>query len=142
MKRGIVLGVLLTLASLSMAAMAWQDPAGQRGRGGDAGAGGGRGGGRGAPQPLQTIKVRDNLYMITNGGGNTGVFITSTGVVLVDTKNPNNGQGIMDQVRTVTNKPVTLVINTHTHADHTGSNEFFTDNVQFVAHDNTKANMT
>jgi glyoxylase-like metal-dependent hydrolase (beta-lactamase superfamily II) len=79
--------------------------------------------------------------MIANGGGNTGVFIMANGVALVDTKNPNNGQGIMDQVRAVTNKPVTMVINTHTHADHTGSNEFFTDNVQFVAQDNTKANM-
>jgi len=79
--------------------------------------------------------------MITNGGGNTGVFITATGVVLVDTKNPNNGQSILDQVRAVTSKPVTMVINTHTHADHTGSNEFFKDNVVFVAHENTKTNM-
>jgi glyoxylase-like metal-dependent hydrolase (beta-lactamase superfamily II) len=34
-----------------------------------------------------------------------------------------------------------MVINTHTHADHTGSNEYFTDNVVFVAHENTKTNM-
>lgn len=79
--------------------------------------------------------------MITNGGGNTAVFVMTNGVALVDTKNPNNGQGIMDQVRTVTTKPVTMVINTHTHADHTGSNEFFTDNVVFTAHQNTKTNM-
>src|SRR5215471_4833503 len=106
-----------------------------------AGQGGGQG--RGAPPaaPLQTIKVRDNLYMIANGGGNTAIFITSNGVVLVDTKNPNNGPGIMEQVRMVTKKPVTMVINTHTHADHTGSNEYFTDNVVFVAQENTKSNM-
>jgi glyoxylase-like metal-dependent hydrolase (beta-lactamase superfamily II) len=79
--------------------------------------------------------------MIANGGGNTAVFVMNNGVALVDTKNPNNGQGILDQVRMVTNKPITMVINTHTHADHTGSNEFFTDNVVFVAHENTKANM-
>ena len=65
----------------------------------------------------------------------------ANGVALVDTKNPNTGQAIMDQVRMVTPKPVTTIINTHTHADHTGSNEFFTDNVTFVAHENTKANM-
>ena len=146
MKRGLVLMLLLSLAGLSMAVTAYQGPpAGQRGPGGGAGApGAGAGGGRGggAPQqPLQTIKVRDNLFMIANGGGNTGVFITSTGVVLVDTKNPNNGPGIMDQVKMLTNKKVTMVINTHTHADHTGSNEYFTDNVVFVAHENTKSNM-
>ncbi len=101
----------------------------------------GAGQGRGAPQALQTIKVRDNLFMIGNAGGNTAVFIMTNGVTLVDTKNPNTGQAILDQVRMVTPKPITMVINTHTHADHTGSNEFFTDNVVFVAQENTKANM-
>jgi glyoxylase-like metal-dependent hydrolase (beta-lactamase superfamily II) len=79
--------------------------------------------------------------MITNAGGNTAVFIQSNGVTLVDTKNPNNGQGILDEVKKLTTKPITTIINTHTHADHTGSNEFFTNNITFVAHQNTKANM-
>jgi len=79
--------------------------------------------------------------MIANAGGNTAIFIMANGVTLVDTKNPNNGQGIMDEVKKVTNKPITTIINTHTHADHTGSNEFFTDNIVFVAHEATKANM-
>lgn len=142
MKRGFALVLLLAMGSLTMyVAMGIQGPpaGGQRGRG--AGAGGGQGG-RGAPPALQTIKVRDNLYMIANGGGNTGVFIMTNGVALVDTKNPNNGPGIMEQVKKVTNKPVTMVINTHTHGDHNGSNEFFTDNVEFVAHGNTWANMS
>src|SRR5262249_27456366 len=37
--------------------------------------------------------------------------------------------------------PVTMIINTHTHGDHTGSNEGFSPSVEFVAHENTKANM-
>ena len=148
MKRGYVLGVLLLIGSLSAAMMGFQGPpaagqapagapgGGQRGPGG-----GGAGGARGGPVQLQAIKVRDNLFMLTGGGGNTGVFIMSNGVALVDTKNPNTGQPIMDQVRMLTPKPVTTIINTHTHADHTGSNEFFSDNVTFVAHGNTWANM-
>jgi glyoxylase-like metal-dependent hydrolase (beta-lactamase superfamily II) len=139
MKRLFALAVLLLAGSLSIVIVGFQGPP----AGGQAPAPGGAPGGgqRGAPAPLQTFKVRDNLYMIANGGGNTGVFIMTNGVALVDTKNPNNGQGILDQVRMVTNKPITMVINTHTHADHTGSNEFFSDNVVFVAHENTKANM-
>lgn len=125
-RRGVVLAVLLGVGALSIVATGYQGPP----RGGAAPA-----------AALATIKVRDNLYMIANGGGNTAVFITSNGVVLVDTKNPGNGQSILDQVKAITPKPVTMVINTHTHADHTGSNEFFTDNVVFVAHENTKANM-
>jgi hypothetical protein len=61
--------------------------------------------------------------------------------VLVDTKLANNGQGILDQVKSVTNKPVTMIINTHTHGDHVGSNMFFPGNVEIVTHENTKANM-
>jgi glyoxylase-like metal-dependent hydrolase (beta-lactamase superfamily II) len=59
----------------------------------------------------------------------------------VDTKNPGNGPGILEKIKSVTPKPVIMVINTHTHGDHTGSNSAFTDAVEFVAHENTKTNM-
>ena len=36
---------------------------------------------------------------------------------------------------------MTTIINTHTHGDHTGSNEFFGTTVHSVVHENTKANM-
>jgi len=67
-------------------------------------------------------KVKDNLYVIKEGGGNTAAFITADGVVVVDTKLAGWGQAILDQIKTVTPKPVTMIINTHTHNDHTGSN--------------------
>ena len=41
----------------------------------------------------------------------------------------------------VTDKPITTIINTHTHGDHTGSNEFFGATVESIVHENTKANM-
>jgi glyoxylase-like metal-dependent hydrolase (beta-lactamase superfamily II) len=53
----------------------------------------------------------------------------------------NNGQGILDQVKTVTDKPVTHIINTHTHGDHVGSNDFFPASVEIVTHANTATNM-
>ena len=95
-------------------------------------------------------KVKENLYIITGSapaprdafsGGNTAVFITDTGVVVVDTKLAGWGQVILDRIKTVTSKPVTMIINTHTHGDHTGSNEFFGTNVETVVQENTKANM-
>jgi glyoxylase-like metal-dependent hydrolase (beta-lactamase superfamily II) len=105
-----------------------------------------------APQAKlpDVTKVKDNLYIIEGSspidrslftGGNTGVFITSTGVVVVDTKLAGFGPGILDRIRSVTNKPVTTIINTHTHGDHTGSNEGFPATVDIVTHANTKANM-
>jgi glyoxylase-like metal-dependent hydrolase (beta-lactamase superfamily II) len=96
-------------------------------------------------------KVKDNLYIIESAspvdrskftGGNTGVFITENGVVVVDTKLAGYGPDILAKIRAVTPKPVTTIINTHTHGDHTGSNEGFPASVEIVAHENTKANMT
>jgi hypothetical protein len=43
--------------------------------------------------------------VILGAGGNTTVFVTAGGVVLVDTKLPNNGEAILNQVRTVSDKP-------------------------------------
>jgi glyoxylase-like metal-dependent hydrolase (beta-lactamase superfamily II) len=86
-------------------------------------------------------KVKDGLWMVTGGGGNTAVFVAGSGVVLVDTKLANWGQAILDKVKTVTDKPVTHIINTHTHGDHTGSNDFFPAAVEVVAHANVKTSM-
>src|SRR6476646_9965079 len=118
MKRLVLLGALIALGAAGIAA---QQAA--------------------QPQTAEIQKVKDNLYMITGGGGNTAAFITATGVVIVDTKLANWGQPIMDKIRSVTDKPVTTIINTHTHGDHTGSNEFFPASVEVVAQENTKTNM-
>ena len=93
------------------------------------------------PASLEIVKAKENLYVITGGGGNTAVFLTEKGVVLVDTKNPGMGPGILEKVKSVTAKPVTMVINTHTHGDHVGSNSAFTGAVEFVAHEACKASM-
>src|SRR5262249_80999 len=95
-------------------------------------------------------KVKDNLYVITGSGaedtsafsgGNVAVFITDGGVTLVDAKLPGFGPTIVERVKSVTNKPITRIINTHTHGDHTGSNEFFGASIESIVHENTKANM-
>jgi glyoxylase-like metal-dependent hydrolase (beta-lactamase superfamily II) len=89
--------------------------------------------------PTGTIRnLRGNLYVIPGQGPNTLVLVTKTGVVLVDTKLPGNGEAILKQVRTVTDLPVTMIINTHSHPDHTGSNDYFPLSAVVVAHENTQ----
>ena len=135
MTRAFALGVISAFGGLSIALAASQAPAGPS---------------EGALAATKIEKVKDNLYIITGSspvpretfsGGNTGVFITDAGVVVVDTKLANWGPTILERIKTVTNKPVTTIINTHTHGDHTGSNEFFGASVESVVHENTKANM-
>jgi len=106
---------------------------------------------QGAVDATQVVQVKGNLYVITGStpvdralfsGGNVGVFVMDRGVAVVDTKLPGWGQVLLDRIRSVTDKPVVTIINTHTHGDHVGSNEFFSDTVNIVAQTNTKANMT
>ena len=95
----------------------------------------------------QIERVKDNLYLINGAraspGANstTAAFVTTTGVVVVDTQIPGWGQPILDQLRSVTDKPVTVIINTHTHGDHVGSNAEFPTPVEVVAHEHTKTSM-
>jgi cyclase len=93
------------------------------------------------PAQLMVEKVKDNLFMITGGGGNTAAFVTSMGVVVVDTKNPGMGAPILAQIKMITDKPVSMIINTHTHGDHVSGNTDFPATVEVVAHENTKSNM-
>lgn len=121
MKRVSLLTLLLVCGAAALAVSARQSP----------------------PQPAAAgiEKVRDNLFVITGGGGNTAAFVTANGVVVVDTKLAGWGQRILEKIRSVTDKPVTMIVNTHTHGDHVGSNEDFPATVEFVAHENTKTNM-
>jgi cyclase len=76
--------------------------------------------------------IARNLYVIPGGGGNTAVFVTETGVLLVDTKYGDRYQAMLDQVRTVTDKPITHVINSHRHDDHTGGNDLLDPDVEII----------
>lgn len=91
------------------------------------------------PEPIE--HVAGNVYKIFGGGGNTLVIVQKEGVVLVDTKMPGNGQAILDQVKTVSDKPITTIINTHSHPDHIGSTDFIRakyPNVQVISSENTQ----
>ena len=96
--------------------------------------------------PPTITRLRDNLFSIGGAdaenssswtGGSNFVFVTENhGVVLVDTKNPGWGQHMQRLVASVTDKPVTTIILTHTHFDHTASNIEFPETVDIVAHVN------
>lgn len=130
MKRAMLVALLVAVGGLSGAAVALQQQ---------------------KPLTVRAIQnMRDNLYFISGGelseretwtGGNSMVLVGDKGVVLVDTMLPGAGQGILSQIKSVTNKPVTMIINTHTHFDHTGSNTEFPAAVEFVAHEGTRANL-
>jgi cyclase len=81
---------------------------------------------QGPPQPakLNTVKVKDDLYVIHNDfvPGNSTALITNEGVVLVDDKFDVDHNNIMAELKKITDKPIKYVINTHHHGDHSGGN--------------------
>jgi cyclase len=123
MKREVVLGALLAVGVL--AAVKAQPPAPDPN----------------APKVIEVEKVKDNLYVLRGGGGNTAVFVTANGVTVVDAKNPGWGTPILNKIKELTPKPVTMLINTHTHGDHVSGNVEFPATVDIVVQENTKANM-
>jgi glyoxylase-like metal-dependent hydrolase (beta-lactamase superfamily II) len=97
---------------------------------------------QGQPPVADIEQVSERVWKIYGQGGNTTVFVRADGVALVDTKLASNGAAILAQVRKVTDKPVTLIVNTHSHGDHVGSNsEIARDGVEVVAHANTANRM-
>ncbi len=94
-----------------------------------------------APKVVTVDKLSETLYVLKGGGGNTALFLTAKGAVLVDTKLAGWGRPLLDAVRTVTDKPLTTVINTHSHYDHTNGQVEFPASVEVVAHENTRRYM-
>ncbi len=121
MKRVLLLGGLLAVGGLSLTISAYQAPA--------------------APKVVEVEKLRNNLFVLKGGGGNTAVFVGASGITVVDTKNPGWGQPILDKIKELSNKPVVRIINTHTHGDHVSGNVEFPATVDVVVQENTKANM-
>ena len=130
MRRATVLIALVAVGSMSLAITAYQQPpaAGAQAP---------------APKVVEAQKLRDNLFMLTGngGGGNTAVFVGTNGVVVVDTKNPGWGQPILDKIKELTPKPITTIINTHTHGDHVSGNVEFPATVEVIVQENTAKNM-
>ena len=122
-----MLGFLAAGGALSLAVAAYEQPA--------------AGSGQPARKSSTVEKLKDNLFMLKGGGGNTAVFVGANGVTVVDTKNPGWGQPILDKIKELTPKPVTTIINTHTHGDHVSGNVEFPATVDVVVQENTAENM-
>lgn len=90
----------------------------------------GAGRGPAAGQTVEKIReLKPGLHMITGGGANTLIRVTTEGLIVVDTKNPGdeNYRRVMEEIASVSKQPVKYVFNTHHHPDHVGNNQKFID---------------
>jgi cyclase len=96
--------------------------------------------------PIGIQKLKNDLYVIGVtkgvGAGNVAVQVTDEGVILVDDMFDRNHDEILEKLRTVTDKPIKYVLNTHQHDDHAGGNaKMLAMNAEVISHRNARANM-
>lgn len=82
---------------------------------------------QGAAPPQSIVRVKPDLYIVTGAGGNSTVWVSNHGLILVDDKiaGQDNFDNLVAAIRSVTPLPVRAVFNTHHHFDHVGNNAAF-----------------
>lgn len=95
---------------------------------------------------FSTTEVAPGIYAIVGvggfTGGNIGLSVGEDGVVMIDDSMPPLLGRMKAVIKTITNKPVDFLINTHVHGDHTGNNESLGQGgARIVAHENLRLNM-
>ncbi len=95
---------------------------------------------------FSSTEVAPGIYMLMGvggfTGGNIGLSIGEDGVVMIDDSMPPMLDIMKTAIKSVTDKPVDFLINTHVHGDHTGNNlTYGNDGTRIVAHKNLRLNM-
>ena len=140
MRFGLVVAMVVLLA----AATAWQG----EGRGAVAAQGRAPAGTAHTGKAFRFNKVKDGIYHAFGTGaltviGNSAVIVNDEDVVIVDDHaSPAAAWVLLEEVKELTNKPVSAVINTHFHYDHAHGNQVFGPGVDIIGHEFTRQMLT
>jgi len=74
-------------------------------------------------QQLDTIQIRDNVWVIFGAGGNVTVHVGEDGVMLVDSGSEAMADRTLAAVKAITKAPIRMIINTSADAEHVGGND-------------------
>lgn len=94
---------------------------------------------RQAPVPVTAHKINENVYEVRGGAGSNSSFIIGDdGVILIDAKMTDQSAGDMiEAIKKITDKPVKLLILTHSDGDHVNGMTGLPENISIIAHVNT-----
>ncbi len=88
---------------------------------------------------INLVKVTDNIYMFKGKGGNIGVITGEDGVLMIDNQFAETTPEILNLAKSLSDKPIQYLINTHHHGDHTGGNiNMIINGTVIFAHDNVR----
>ncbi len=93
-------------------------------------------------QKLTSLEVSEGIYMIQGIGGNIGVA-TGSQPFVIDDQLSFSSKKVIAKIKELTDQPITFVLNTHFHADHTGGNSAMKElGAIIVSHNNARTRMT
>lgn len=92
---------------------------------------------------IKSEKVTENIYMLTGRGGNIGVCIGDDGVYVIDDQYAELTEKIITEIKTLSDKDIKILVNTHWHGDHSGGNQNMTKaGATVIAHKNVRERMS
>jgi len=104
------------------------------------------------PDPVvHSFRVKDQVWLISDGRSNTTINVGDEGVMIVDTGREEMADAIMAEIRKIAgDKPVRYVANTSWYPDHTGGNAKLSEGTKvpvaqraaIISHENTLAKLS
>jgi glyoxylase-like metal-dependent hydrolase (beta-lactamase superfamily II) len=91
-----------------------------------------------AKTPIKVYKLRGGVSILEGSGGNIAVLTGSDGKVFVDAGITASRRRILEAANDLSRDPITYLINTHWHFDHTDGNDWLNaEGAAIIAHENT-----
>lgn len=87
---------------------------------------------------MRVTQVAGNVYMLEGAGGNIGASVGDDGIVIVEDQYAPLAEKIQAALKSINDRPVRFIINTHDHGDHTGGNAYFQKQAPIIAQDNVR----
>lgn len=85
--------------------------------------------------------VNGSVHMLTGAGGNVGVSVGKDGTLIIDDQYAPLADRIQEALNGLGGGKPKLILNTHVHGDHTGSNAHFGGSGTIIAHDNVRVRL-
>jgi cyclase len=97
-----------------------------------------------ATAAVEPVRVANGVYVFKGPLANCTAIVTEKGIVMVDSgETPEFGAELLASVKTLSDKPVRYLVNTHLHFDHTNGNAAFADaGARIIAQENTFVDFT
>jgi cyclase len=93
--------------------------------------------------PLKTTSLGQGLFVFSGDGGDVTAIVDEGSILLIDSGLASRVTELSDAISKTAMRPVTRLVNTHWHFDHTGGNTYFgSSGVTIIAQKNVKQQLS